>query len=183
MNCSHFRLKVSPYLDYELSFTELNVFLRHSQGCTECAGLLAHMEGIKVNLSQDVPASLSPEFIAKLQKRIKKEAHSKPAWWQQLTTPQIYGFSPLSISGLAAAALAMVLVGASLLRQDSAPLLAPPQSSVQQKIPSSISPQPAGIIPPNPHASMAAAGDSGGHYQDSSRRDFSRQIRYVNQEK
>ncbi len=183
MNCSQFRLKISPYLDSELSFTELKYFKEHSESCSVCAGLVTDMESTRWALENGPEISLSPDFVPRLQTRLRAEINRAPSWWRQLATPRIMGFSPISLSGLAAAALALLVIGVSFLSQESAPLVDPPKSSLHQNPPAMIIPNPAGTSQTVNPLLTTSPNDSILDQRDSSRRDFSRQIKYVNQKR
>ncbi|UCH63790.1 MAG: zf-HC2 domain-containing protein [Fidelibacterota bacterium] len=181
MNCSQFRLKISPYLDSELSFTELKNFKEHSESCSSCAELVSNMEGIRLALVGSLDTSLSPDFVPRLQARLRAEINRAPSWWRQLATPRIMGFSPISLSGLAAAVLALLVIGVSLLNQESAPLVDPPKRSMGQNPPAMMIPNPSGTSQTASPLLTTSPNDSILDQHDSSQRDFSRQIKYVNQ--
>lgn len=181
MDCSQFRLKVSFNLDRELSFTEQKLFSQHSEECPDCGELLAEIKKVKLALRKGLSASLSPDFVSRLQKRLRSEVDRNPEWWRRLTVPQRIGFSPVSLGGMVAAALAVLVLGVSLFQHESAPLVDPPQSAVQTSRPALIVPSVQGANPiPTPLLTTSTA-DSNSNLRDSSRRDFSRQIKYVNQ--
>ena len=181
MNCSQFRLKISPYLDSELSFTELKTFKEHSESCSHCAKVMSDMENIRVALGEGLEVSLSPDFGPRLQARLRAEINRGPSWWRQLATPRIMGFSPISLSGMAAAALALLVIGVSLFHQESAPLVDPPKSNLQGNPPAIMIPDPAGTTQTANPLLTTSPNDSVSNQRDSSRRDFSRQLKYVNQ--
>jgi len=181
MNCSQFRLKISPYLDSELSFTELKTFKEHPESCSHCAELMSDMESIRVTLGEGLEASLSPDFVPRLQASLRAEINRTPSWWRQLSTPRIIGFSPISLSGLAAAALALLVIGVSFFHQESAPLVDPPKSNLQGNPPAMMIPDPAGTTQTANPLLTTSPNDSVFNQRDSSRRDFSRQLKYVNQ--
>ncbi len=181
MNCSQFRLKISPYLDSELSFTELKTFKEHSESCSHCAKVMSDMENIRMALEEGLEASLSPDFVPRLQARLRAEINRTPSWWRQLAAPRIMGFSPISLSGLAAAALALFVIGVSFLHQESAPLVDPPKSNLQGNPPAIMIPDPAGTSQTANPLLTTSPNDSVSNQRDSSRRDFSRQLKYVNQ--
>ena len=181
MDCSHFRLKVSPYLDYELSFAEQKMFTQHGEACPECAEMLTRMEGLKLTLRQGVPTSLSPDFVSRLQERLRHEKNRQPSWWRQLTTPQSFGLSPVSLGGMAVATLAVLFLGVSLFQQESAPLVDPPRTSIQAGQPAMMVPNATGVDPASTPLLTTMPADSVSNRRDSSRRDFSRQMKYVNQ--
>ena len=183
MNCSQFRLKISPYLDSELSFTELKNFKEHSESCSGCAELVTDIESTRLALGNGLEASLSPDFVPRLQARIRAEINRSPSWWRQLATPRIRGFSPISLSGLAAAALALLVIGISFLNQESAPLVDPPKSDLRPNPPAMMIPNPAGTSQTVGPLLTTSPNDSILDQRDSSRRDFSRQIKYVNQKR
>ncbi len=181
MNCSQFRLKISPYLDSDLSFTELKHFRKHSESCSRCAELVIEMESTRLTLGNGLETSLSPDFVPRLQARLRAEINRAPSWWHQLATPRIMGFSPISLSGLAAAALALLVIGVSFLSQESAPLIDPPKSSLRPDPPAMMMPNPAGTSPTASPLLTTSPNDSILDQRDSSRRDFSRQMKYVSQ--
>ncbi|UCD39135.1 MAG: zf-HC2 domain-containing protein [Fidelibacterota bacterium] len=181
MNCSQYRFKISPYLDQELTFTELKMFREHLEGCPNCAELTLQMERTQVAMRDELQASLAPDFVPRLEARIRAEINRTPSWWRQMTAPRLVGFSPISLSGAAAAALAIVVIGVSLFLPDSAPLVDPPTSSTQNNPPV--------MMTRNSNPASQAANplltttpqDSTPGQRDSVRRDFSRQMKYVNQ--
>lgn len=181
MNCYQFRLKISSYLDSELSFSELKAFREHVEACAPCAASVSQMEGIKVALGKGIQSSLSPEFVPHLQARLRAEINRTPSWWRQLTAPRVRGFSPITLSGLAAAALALLVIGVSLFHQESAPLVDPPQGTIHTNPPPMITPNPAGNSPSDTPLLIATPSDTVFDQRDSTRRDFSRKIKYVNQ--
>ena len=180
MNCSQFCLHISPYLDAELSFTELKTFREHPGVCPPCRGLLARMEETTGILRDDLQVSLSPDFITRLQARLQAEAQRTPSWWRQLSVPRVMGFSPISLGGLAAAALALLVIGVSLFQPKSAPLVDPPAGASHGNPPAMIAPRSMGAPPAASSLHTTAPKDSLLDQRDSSRRDFSRQIKYVN---
>jgi len=181
MNCSQFRLKISPYLDSELSFTELKYFKEHFESCSHCAELRSDIENIRVALGEGLGASLSPDFVPRLQARLRAEINRTPSWWRQLATPRIIGLSPISLSGLAAAVLALLVIGVSFFYQESAPLVDPPKSSLQGNPPAIMIPDPAGTTQTANPLLTTSPDDSVSNQRDSSRRDFSRQLKYISQ--
>ncbi|MFC1618737.1 anti-sigma factor family protein [Candidatus Neomarinimicrobiota bacterium] len=183
MNCYQFRLKISPYLDTELTYSELQSFREHLENCPHCADMTTQMERIRVTLGESLPVSLAPDFVARLQSRLQTEINRDTDWWRKLLTPRVMGFSPIHLGGLAAAAMALMIIGVGLFQPESAPLVDPPKASGLSN-PSTV--VPSQLIPPTPTQSpllTTSTGDTTLHQQDSSRRDFSRQIRYVNQER
>ena len=180
MNCAQLRVKISPYLDSELSYSDLTAFKGHLAGCANCTELVTEMSGIKIALHESIDASLPPDFVTRLQHRLRAEVNRPQSPWRKLIEPRIGGFSPLSVGGLAAAALALAIIGVSLFTVESAPIVAPPTSSAQQASPPLINP-----LRPIPTSATSpvlttAPGDSSRILRDSSRRDFSRQIKLVN---
>lgn len=183
MNCSQFRLKISSYLDSELSFSKLKTFREHCAACAPCADLVSQMENIKVVLGKGIQASLSSDFVPRLQTRLRAEINRPPSWWRPLFTPRVRGFSPISLSGLAAAALALLVIGLSLFQSESAPLVDPPESNLPNSPPAMMVPNPVGSSLSATPVITATPGDSLFNQRDSSRRDFSRKIKYVNQDR
>ena len=183
MDCSQFRLKISSDLDRELSFAEQNIFSRHDKECSDCAALLAEIKRVKVALKQGIAVSVSPDFLSRLQERLRSEVDRKPAWWQRLTVPQRFGFSPVSLGGMVAAALAVMVLGVSLFQHESAPLVDPPQRAIQTGQPAMLAPNVQGVSPTSIPLLTTLPADSISNRGDSSQRDFSRQIKLVNQSK
>jgi anti-sigma factor RsiW len=183
MNCYQFRLKISPYLDTELTYSELQSFREHLEHCSFCADLATQMEQIKRALGESPMESLSSDFVARLQSRLQTEIGREPAWWRQLAEPRVLGFSPIHFGGLAAAVMALMIIGISLFQPDAAPLVEPPKASTLSNPSTVIPSQP--IIPSPGTRSLLTTGtrDTTLNRSDSSQRDFSRQIRYVNQER
>lgn len=181
MDCSQFRLKISSYLDLELSFTEQKIFSQHDEDCSDCTELLAEIKRVKLALRRGISESLSPDFVTRLQERLRSEVDRKPAWWRRLTVPQRLGFSPVSLGGMVAAALAVVVLGVSLFQHESAPLVDPPQSAIQTGRPAMLAPNVLGANPTATPWLTTLPADSISNHRDSSRRDFSRQIKVVNQ--
>lgn len=183
MNCSQFRSNISNYLDQELSFNELQGFKTHRTSCSVCADLVTQMEEIKVLMVKDLQATVAPEFVPRLQARLRAEVNRTAPWYQQLVTPRIMGFSPISLSGIAAAALAIAVIGVSLFLPESAPLMDTPRSTLQNAPPGAMTRTPSGASGANANQPylMATPTDTVNNPHDSSRRDFSRQMRYVNQ--
>ncbi len=179
MNCAQLRPKISPYLDTELSYTELTHFKDHLGGCTNCTALVTRMANIKVALHDGIQATLSEDFVPRLQSRLRAEIDRPPSLWNRVTTPRVLGFSPASLSGLAAAGLALAIIGVGIFKEESAPIIDPPRPTTHSTTPSLISPA---LIPSATPLFTASPGDSAVPRRDSSRRDFSRQIKYVNTE-
>ena len=105
-----------------------------------------------------------------------------PTLWRRFTTPKVAGLSPMSLSGLVAATVSAVIIGVSLFQSEAAPLVAPPQSATGQLVPGGSATQPAAPLS-RPVAIQSAAPDSLRQKGDSTRRDFSRQIKLVNQDR
>ncbi len=181
MDCSQFRLKISTYLDRELSFAEQKIFSQHDEECSDCAELLAEIKRMKLALRQGISESLSPDFVSRLQERLRSEVDRKPAWWWRLTVPQRFGFSPVSLGGMVAATIAVLVIGVSLFQHESAPLVDPPQSAIQAGGPAMLAPNSQGASPTSTPLLTTLPTDSVSNRRDSSRRDFSRQIKVVNQ--
>ena len=180
MNCAQLRIKISPYLDTELSYAELTAFKGHMAGCSDCTELVTDMTGIKMALHDSIHASLPPDFVTRLQHRVRAEGNRPESMWRKLTEPRIRGFSPLSVTGLAAVGLALAIIAVSLFTVESAPIVAPSTSSTQQTTPPLIVPTRPTSTQPTTPLITTAPGDSSTFLRDSSRRDFSRQIKYVN---
>jgi anti-sigma factor RsiW len=183
MNCYQFRLKISPYLDTELTYSELKSFREHLEKCPPCAELTARMEQMRSTLGEGIPVSLSPDFVARLQARLQTEIERDPVWWRELFTPRVMGFSPVQLGGLAAAAMALMIIGISLFQPESAPIVDPPRASGLSNPATAIPPTPAIPTPIANPGIIVNSGDTTLNQLDSSQRDFSRQIRYVNQER
>ncbi|MFB0515160.1 MAG: hypothetical protein ACETWG_00970 [Candidatus Neomarinimicrobiota bacterium] len=142
---------------------------------------MTQMEGIKANLAKAIPASLAPDFVPRLQTRLRAEINRTPSWWRQLLAPRVMGFSPISLSGIAAAALALLVIGVSLFQPESAPLVDPPAGAPPNNPPAMMTPNPIGASGSTPALITTAPSDSLLDQRDSSRHDFSRKIKYVNQ--
>jgi hypothetical protein len=183
MNCSRFRSLVSPYLDHELSFNELKEFTIHQEHCKECGELVRHLLRIEKALKEELQVSLSPNFMVNLQNRLQAEGNRSIAWWRRLFEPQVLGLSPVSLSGMAAATIAVVIIAVSLFQPETAPLVDPLPISIPQEssvtAPAVSSGSNGG---PSPMMSSTAGDSARFDRMDSSRRDFSRQMRYVSQE-
>lgn len=80
-----------------------------------------------------------------------------------------------------AAALAVLVLGVSLFQHESAPLVDPPQSAIQTGRPAMLAPNVQGANATPTPLLTTSPDDSISNRRDSSRRDFSRQIKYVNQ--
>ncbi|UCH11201.1 MAG: hypothetical protein JSU61_04745, partial [Fidelibacterota bacterium] len=113
--------------------------------------------------------------------RLRAEINRSTPWYHQLMVPRIMGFSPISLSGMAAAALAIMVIGVSLFLPESAPLLDTPRSTVQNPPLPAMTGNPSGPSGASNPSLVATPTDTITHQYDSSRRDFSRQMRYVNQ--
>ena len=181
MNCNELRSRVSELLDQELSYSDSKRFHDHLDGCETCAEFFAGLEQMKFSLAQAPPAELGPDFMGRLQARLNDDLNRRAAWWQRITVPGRTGWSPLALGSMAAAALSAVLVGVSLFQSESAPIVAPPTSASQPLDPASICPLPVqarGLPAP---VQASATLDSMTLQKDSSKRDFSRQMKLVNQ--
>ena len=183
MNCSQFRFKISLDLDRELSFAEQKIFSQHDEECSDCAELLAEIKKMKLALKQGIAVSISPDFLSRLQERLRSEVDRKPVWWRRLTVPQRFGFSPVSLGGMVAAALAVLVLGVSLFQHESAPLVDPPQSAVQTGQPAMPTPNVQAVNPAFTPLLTTLPADTISNRRDSSQRDFSRRIKFVNQSK
>ncbi len=181
MDCSDFRVLASAYLDYELSFAEQKSFLRHLEDCEPSARILAHMQKIQLHLKHGVTESLSPDFVARLQERLRTDLARRPAWWHRLFEPGASGFSPASMGGLAVAAMAMLAISLSLFHQEAAPLVEPAGQSLQAGPALKLFPAQPGSVNSAGVADISTGTDSLLERRDSSRRDFSRQMKYVSQ--
>ena len=181
MNCYQFCHDISHYLDAELSFTRLKSFREHASACAPCAEILAQMESTRVALVRELPTSLSPDFVPRLQARLRSEIGRAPSRWRPLLEPRILGFSPISLSGLAAAALALLVIGVSLFQPETAPLVDPPRGAANVNPPAMIVPHPAGVSGPAAPLLTTTPTDTTLDPHDSTSRDFSRRIKYVNQ--
>ncbi|MEE9466032.1 MAG: zf-HC2 domain-containing protein [Candidatus Neomarinimicrobiota bacterium] len=181
MDCSDFQVLISQYLDSELSFIEQKTFLQHKGDCEGCADLIARMEELKSLLRQEVPVSLSIDFVSRLQERLRRELNRQPAWWQRLSEPGSTGFSPVSLGGLAAAAAFVIIIGVSLFQQEAAPLVEPSAKSLQAGPSLQFTPDRSGGLNAAAPAPVSAEADSVQDNRDTSGRDFSRQMKYVNQ--
>ena len=181
MDCSDFRVLASAHLDFELSFAEQKSFLQHLEGCELCARLLAHMQKIKLHLKQGVSTSLSPDFVARLQERLRTDLARRPAWWRRLVEPGASGLSPASLGGLAVAAMAVLAISLSLFRQEEAPLVEPAGQSLQAGPSFKLIPAQPGSVNPAGVADVSTGSDSLLERRNPARRDFSRQMKYVSQ--
>lgn len=182
MNCSDLRSRISELLDKETSYTDSQKFHLHLETCGDCSELYAGLERTRITLASEPPQSLSADFMARLQERIRMDLAKGPTLWQQLTTPKVAGLSPISLSGLVAATLSAIIIGVSLFQSEAAPLVAPPQSATGQLVPGGTAAQPASPSS-RPVAIQSAAPDSLKQKNDSTRRDFSRQIKLVNRDR
>ncbi len=179
MNCADFRGSLSPFIDSELSFTEQKRFGEHRAQCPACESLLTSMQSTRQYLAAELPVALSPDFIERLQARLNAELEEGPSWWQQLLEPKVFGLSPASMGGLAAAAVVMMLIGTSLFTQQTAPLLEPTRGPVRAATPPVMIPaQPAQTNTAAPMVTNSTPDTSA--QQSAPRRDYSRQIKYVN---
>ncbi len=181
MDCSDFRVLASTYLDYDLSFAEQKSFLRHLEDCEPCDCILAHMQKIQLHLRHGVSESLSPDFVARLQERLRTDLARRPARWRRLFEPGASGFSPASLGGLAIAAMAMLAISLSLFHQEAAPLVEPAGQSLQAGPSLKLIPSQPGSVNSAGVADVSTGTDSLLERRDSSRRDFSRQMKYVSQ--
>ncbi|MFC1481514.1 hypothetical protein ACFL6E_04620 [Candidatus Neomarinimicrobiota bacterium] len=181
MNCADFRGRISPFLDSELSFTEQKHFGEHRAQCSTCDSLLENMELTKQYLTAELSVSLSSDFVDRLRARLNAELEERPSWWQNLLEPKVFGLSPASLSGLVAAAVVMMIIGSSLFTQQTAPLLEPSGSAVRAATPPAMIPsQPVQTAPPAPMLTNSALDTTA--KQATPRRDFFRQIKYVNKD-
>ncbi len=182
MDCSKFRENVSPYLDSELTYQEQKALNSHKSVCPHCARLLEKMQSIRIRLKAGLTVSLSPGFVPDLQKRIRMEQNRKPVWWQQLLEPRAFGFSPVSLATISAAMIAVVLLIGGILTRDTAPLIEPIIPSIQAETPPGQAPAATPSAPDKSPAFTASSRDTAKTgASDTTRRDYSRQIKYVNQ--
>ena len=178
MNCADFRGMLSPFLDAELTFTEQKYFSEHRSQCETCDALVVSMGLTKQYLGKLVSVALPSDFVARLQARLSVERDERPSLWQRFIEPKTFGLSPASISGLVAASITMLLIGTSLLTQQTAPLLEPDESSLRAASPAAPIPaSPAQTTNPTPLLTNTAVDTS--MKQATPKRDFSRQIKYV----
>lgn len=187
MNCSEMRSRISELLDKDLSYSDTQLFKGHLETCSGCADILHRMERIKTGLTQKPTVSLSPDFVPRLQERIRMDLAKGPSLWEKLTTPRFAGFSPLSLSGVVLAGVSALLIGVTLFQTDIAPIVAPPQTATQQTpadgIPKNRSKMINQGVPVQASAQVAGERDSLAVRRDSSRRDFSKQMQLVNQKR
>ena len=184
MNCSRFRHLVSPYLDQDLSYNEQKEFNAHQEHCSQCGELVSHLIQIKTALKEGIEVSLSPGFVVNLQDRLQAETDQGTAWWRRLFEPRLMGLSPVSLSGMAAATIAVVIIAVSLFQPETAPLLDPPAIAIPQEAAAGASVAgPGGDGATSSSVMSSANGDSVIDDQtDSDRRDYSRYIRNVSQD-
>ena len=183
MNCSRFRNLVSPYLDQELSYNELKEFNAHQEHCSHCGELVKHLIQIKTALKEGVEISLSPGFVVNLQDRLRAEADQGTARWRRLFEPRLLGLSPVSLSGMAAAAAAVVIIAVSLFQPETAPLLDSPAIAIPQESAAGMSvTAPGGDGGPSPIMSSANRDSAFDDQTESDQRDYSRYIRNVSQD-
>ena len=181
MDCSDFQVLISPYLDSELSFTEQKTFLEHLEDCQGCPDVVVKMQELRKLLRQGAPVALSVDFVSRLQERLRQELNRQPVWWQRLVEPGSTGFSPASLGGLAAAAAFAVIISISLFQREAAPLVEPSAKSMQAGPALQFSPTRSSGFSAAAPSSASTQTDSLHDRRDSTRRDFSRQMKYVNQ--
>ena len=183
MNCSELRSRISELLDQELSYSDAQIFKGDLAGCEDCSEIHVRLEQMKLVLAEEPLVSLPPDFIQRLQIRLKEDMALKNSWWQQMLTPRMAGLSPLSMSGMALAAVVALIVGVSLFQIDTAPLVEPPRAVSSRPVaPTAGGFSPGGSVrPPIPVQAPATMTDSLHPQRDSSRRDFSRQMKLGNQ--
>ena len=141
------------------------------------------MEKNKVLMGEELQATLPSDFVLRLQERLRAELHRTPAWWREIMTPRIMGFSPVSLGGLAAAVLALMVIGISLFQSETVPLIDPPSGAQfsNPNSPSMMVPSSTGPAPSAGSVLTATSSDSIIYRQDSTQRDFTGKMRYVNQ--
>lgn len=181
MDCSDFQVLISPYLDSELSFTEQKTFLNHLEDCQGCPDILVKMQELRNLLRQKSPIVLSVDFVSRLQQRLRQELHRQPVWWRRLVEPGSTGFSPVSLGGLATAAVFAVIISISLFDRETAPLVEPSAKSMQAGPSFQFAPERSSGYSAAAPSSASTQADSLLDRRDSTRRDFSRQMKYVNQ--
>lgn len=180
MNCSDLRSRISELLDKEASYADSQKYRLHLEECGGCSELYAGLESTRLTLAGAPLESLSADFMERLQERIRMDLAKGPTLWQRLTTPRLAGLSPMSLSGLVAATVSAFIIGVSLFQSEVAPLVPPPQSATGQMVPGGA---PTQVDSPfsQPVATKAVVPDTLKQKGDSTRRDFSRQIKLVNQ--
>lgn len=185
MNCSELHSRVSELLDNELSYSDSQKINQHLQNCGDCSALHAGMVNTRQVLASALPISLSIDFVPRLQEHIRAEMARGPSLWQQITTPKVAGLSPMSLSGLALATVSAFLIGVSLFQTDTAPLVAPPVSATGQLVPAGATAQPVQPISPlnQPMAAQSIVPDSVMQSRDSTKPDFSKRMKLVNQDR
>ncbi len=181
MDCSDFQVLISPYLDSELSFAEQKTFIEHLEDCPGCPGVLVKMQELRDLLRQGTPVALPVDFVSRLQERLRQELNRQPVWWRRLVEPGSTGFSPASLGGLAAAAAFAVIISVSLFQQETAPLVEPSAKTMQAGPSLKFAPDRSSGYSAAAPSSASTQTDSLLDRRDSTRRDFSRQMKYVNQ--
>ena len=182
MNCAQFRTKISPYLDKELTFRETEAFGSHRSQCSDCNGQVTAMEQTRLTLATPPLATLSPHFLVNLQQRIQAEMTRDSRWWKRIWEPWAGGFSPLAMGGMAAATVAVLVIGMSLFLLDPVPLVDPAAFTPDRSAPgvyATPSPMLRPLVQP-PLTSVVP--DSSLKVDSLPQRDFSKSIRLVNQE-
>lgn len=172
MICNHFRESVSQFLDSELSFSERKDFNGHGENCVDCSMLLARMENAKALLGNTPADKLSIDFVQRLQHRLRQEETRSPAWWRRMADKDIMGFSPISLTGMAAASIIAIALSISLFSTDAAPIIDAPKNSTKMMAPS-----PANGM--NRPLFTGAQADSVFNAQDSTRKTQTPPIKYV----
>ncbi len=173
MNCERFREAVSQFLDSELSFSERKAFSGHAENCANCSTLLAQMENAKVLLVNTTSDQLSIDFVQRLQHRLRQEETRSPGWWRKMAEKDIMGFSPISLTGMAAASIIAIGLSISLFSTDAAPIIDTQKNSAKM-----MAPQPANGM--NRPLLTGAQADSVFNAQDSTRKRQPPPIKYVN---
>ena len=182
MNCAQFRTKISPYLDKELTFREIEAFGNHRSQCSDCNVQVTAMELTRLTLGTPPLATLSPHFLVNLQQRIQAEMTRDSRWWQRLWEPWASGFSPLAMGGMAAATVAVLVIGINLLLTDPVPLVDPAALTPDPSA-TGVYAAPSLRLRPLVQAPLTSVvPDSIPEVDSLPQRDFSKSIRLVNQE-
>src|SRR5262245_30196922 len=117
MDSRHPETELIAYLKDELPRPSREAVARHLDGCAECRATLADFRTLLAELAQhSMPGPVAwPRYRAELRRRLESETGPRPwAWWRRPF--------PLAVSaGLAAAVLALVVLGPSAWRDERRP--------------------------------------------------------------
>ena len=115
MDSRHPETDLIAYLKDELPRPSRDTVARHLDGCAECQATLADFRTLLASVAATSAPTLAwPRYRAELRRRLESQTGRRWEWWRRPF--------PLAVSaGLAAAVLALVVLGPSAWRDERRP--------------------------------------------------------------